>query len=179
MHNDIFLFSVFPILGLILSISNINRKKLWAIAIISFIILLPSFQEQVYLTNQWIDNTAIMLICACGYAIFSMDYLKKTGIFIGYIIPIIMNVLILLGTFVYGFFAYFGGDNYVIKQCRINNYRLDFIESRGFSGRPGYYENLYEEYLFGLYSYKLTLSKSITENNNSYIIQGKQYDFCK
>lgn len=131
------LIALFPIIGCFYK-PSIKKYVLLAMGIALFFLLAVWVSPYSY-SIAWIDDLLILIVLSGIWSFFISTINKKETI----------HTVSALLTFALGFvitfivFANaFTGTNEVLKHWEKDSYHVNYIESRGFSGRPLYYYEL-------------------------------------
>ena len=129
--NELFIFFLFPVIGIILDL-KVSKKKILILTIISGILFAPIFNGYLYIIT-WLYQLYGLVLLGGLYSLFSKN-LKEMTYKILTSVLLSGFLLILLGWF--SFMDSFGGNQKVLQTWETDNYKIEYIKDQGFAGGP-------------------------------------------
>lgn len=130
----------------------------------SLVLILPAFSGYDFIID-WFYEFCLMLIFASGYYFVVVNMRSKA---LKSLLSFLLSLFILLSLVFVAFTNGFFGGERIHNTWRSEGYKIEEVESYGFSGRSVYYYRLVDSPFFGLFN-KTVDSKNVelfnVENN--------------
>lgn len=145
--TDLFLFSLFPAIGLIFSrhMSERTTPKV----LITVLVLIFSSLSSYYILTVWLYKLAFLVLMSIIFAYFTEDFRWKLAL------TVLLTGLFVLGSFVYYMYSAFNGHYETTFLCRKGDYKIESRTYQAFVGRSAPTYNLYYSPLRGLLNKKI------------------------
>jgi len=141
------LIALFPIIGSLTG-KKIPKDYLFLLIFVPFALLIPQWFSPYDYSIFWLDEVLLTLTLSGIWGLLvRITENTKAMEWTSTLLTVALGLILLLVTFA----TAFTGSNSTLKQWNNNNYQVNYVESRGFSGRPFYYYELKKYNCFGLF----------------------------